>query len=206
MLKPWNYILAGVTFFIFLALLLSFDSECIQQLDNTLAELFGGNVFITAFHYIGDTWFVISIGLLLLIVLWLKERNYHGMIFVLLTIAAGNVLNQLVKKWIERPRPEIVDQLSTFSFPSGHAMLSLLYLFTIAYLVGEWVGNSKKSRIVWVIAIILSFLIGLSRIAESRHFGSDVIAGWSLGYTWFVLCVFWYEQSKRKFNKLKNNT
>lgn len=159
MLKPWNYILAGVTFFIFLALLLSFDSECIQQLDNTLAELFGGNVFITAFHYIGDTWFVISIGLLLLIVLWLKERNYHGMIFVLLTIAAGNVLNQLVKKWIERPRPEIVDQLSTFSFPSGHAMLSLLYLFTIAYLVEEWVGNSKKVELFGLLRLFFPSLL-----------------------------------------------
>lgn len=205
-MKPWNYILALGTFVIFLSLLVSFESDFIQQLDKTLAEILGGNRFITAFHYMGDTWFVIVMGLLLLIVLWLKERNYHGMIFVLLTIAAGNVLNQLVKKWIERPRPEIVDQLTTYSFPSGHAMLSILYLFTIAYLVAEWIGKSKKSRIVWVIATILFLLIGLSRIAESRHFGSDVIAGWSLGYTWFVLCVFWYEQRKKKFNKLKDNT
>lgn len=205
-MKTWNYIAAVITLLIFLGFLVSYDSSFVVRLDEFMADLFAGNSVIIAFHYLGNTSFIIIVALILLILLWFRQRNYRGMVFVLLTIAAGNVLNQLIKKWVERPRPEIADQLTSFSFPSGHAMLSLLYLFTIAYLLSEVLSSSKKVLIVWVIAIILSFFIGLSRIAEIRHYASDVIGGWSIGYTWFVICVYWYEQRKRQFNKIKNNT
>ena len=78
-------------------------------------------------------------------------------------------------------------------------MMAMLYLLTIAYfLSAEFVGK-KKSTVIWFVAIMLIFLIGLSRIAGSRHYATDVIAGWSLGYTWFVLCVLWYETRRRQF-------
>ena len=48
---------------------------------------------------------------------------------------------------------------------------------------------------------MLACFIGLSRIAESRHFATDVLAGWSLGYTWLIICVVWYELRERKFNR-----
>ncbi|WP_301281715.1 ECF transporter S component [Lysinibacillus capsici] len=112
--------------------------------------------------------------------------------------AAGNVLNQLLKKWEQRPRPEIEDQLTSFSFPSGHSMTGILYLFTLAYILAE---NSSKGRkiLLWLGATILMVLIGLSRIAGARHFATDVLAGWSIGYTWFIICVIWYERRKRLF-------
>lgn len=197
-MKNWNIIIAIITLFIFIGLLLSYEMTPIVSLDNTMSEFLGGNSFIIAFHYIGDTSTIIIVAICILILLWLKQRNYLGMAFVLLTVAAGKVLNQLIKNWIDRPRPEIIDQLTTFSFPSGHAMLSLLYLFTIAYLLSEILSNKKKIAIIWISAIVLTFFVGLSRIAESRHYASDVIAGWCLGYSWFILCVFWYERKRKK--------
>ncbi|WP_246020188.1 phosphatase PAP2 family protein [Lysinibacillus telephonicus] len=196
--KNWRFTIAIITLFIFIGLLLSYEKSPIIWLDNTMSELLGGNSFIIAFHYIGNTSTIIIVAIFMLIFLWLRQRNYLGMAFVLLTVAAGKVLNQLIKNWIDRPRPEILDQLTTFSFPSGHAMLSLLYLFTIAYLLSEILSNKKKVIIIWILAIVLSFFIGLSRIAESRHYASDVIAGWCLGYSWFVFCAAWYEWKKRK--------
>ncbi|RHW34925.1 PAP2 family protein [Lysinibacillus yapensis] len=204
-MKAWNYVLACVTLLIFLVCLFSYETSLGRKIDGFFDELLGGNSFLIAFHYIGDTTVIIAVGLILLVILWLGQRNYRAMVLVLLTLAMGRVLNQFLKNWIDRPRPDIAEQLASFSFPSGHAMLSLLYLFTIAYLLSEVLESNKKALLIWIVAIILALLTGLSRIAESRHFATDVIAGWSIGYTWFMISVFWYEQRKRKFNKLKNN-
>lgn len=202
-MKKWMYALAILTFSIFSFILLTYEKEAMVIFDEKMYGVFGGSTILIVFHHIGDTKNIIVIALILLVALWLKQRNYQAMIFVLLTVAAGNVLNQLVKRWIGRPRPEIVDQLTSFSFPSGHAMVSLLYLFTIAFLLSELLKSNKKIMIIWIVAIILTFLTGLSRVAENRHFASDVIAGWCLGYSWFVLCVFWYKRRKLQFEKLQ---
>ena len=197
-MKNWMFVLAIFTFIIFAFLMYSFETPAFVNFDKEMASLLGGNKLIDAFHYLGETKFFFAVGILLIIWLCFYKRNYYGMFLVLLTYPGGFLLNQLIKRIVERPRPDIADQLASFSFPSGHAMMAMLYLLTIAYfLSGEFVGK-KKSTFIWVIAIILIVLIGLSRIAGSRHFATDVIAGWSLGYTWFVLCVLWYETRKRQ--------
>ena len=200
MIKIWAFPLAIVTLIAFFMLRLTYQGETIFNFDTKVADILFGNPFIEAFHYIGEPSFVITVALILMVYLAWRVKNYRGMLFVLLTFAGGNVLNQLLKKWIQRPRPEIEDQLTSFSFPSGHAMSGILYLFTVAYLLSE--NNSKARQIqLWVGAIALTILIGLSRIAGARHFASDVLAGWCVGYTWFIICVLWYERRKRLYKK-----
>ncbi|AHN23545.1 phosphatidylglycerophosphatase [Lysinibacillus varians] len=200
MIKKWGFPLAIVTLIAFFMLRLTYQGETIFNFDTKVADILFGNPFIEAFHYIGEPSFVITVALILMVYLAWRVKNYRGMLFVLLTFAGGNVLNQLLKKWIQRPRPEIEDQLTSFSFPSGHAMSGILYLFTVAYLLSE--NNSKARQIqLWVGAIALTILIGLSRIAGARHFASDVLAGWCVGYTWFIICVLWYERRKRLYKK-----
>ncbi|AVK98972.1 phosphatase PAP2 family protein [Lysinibacillus sphaericus] len=199
-MKKWAFPLAIVTLIAFFMLRLTYQGETIFNFDTKVADILFGNPFIEAFHYIGEPSFVITVALILMVYLAWRVKNYRGMLFVLLTFAGGNVLNQLLKKWIQRPRPEIEDQLTSFSFPSGHAMSGILYLFTVAYLLSE--NNSKARQIqLWVGAIALTILIGLSRIAGARHFASDVLAGWCVGYTWFIICVLWYERRKRLYKK-----
>lgn len=200
MIKIWAFPLAIVTLIAFFMLRLTYQGETIFNFDTKVADILFGNPFIEAFHYIGEPSFVITVALILMVYLAWRVKNYRGMLFVLLTFAGGNVLNQLLKKWIQRPRPEIADQLTSFSFPSGHAMSGILYLFTVAYLLSE--NNSRARQIqLWAGAIVLTILIGLSRIAGARHFASDVLAGWCVGYTWFIICVLWYERRKRLYKK-----
>lgn len=118
-------------------------------------------------------------------------------------ICCWECVKSSIKKWIQRVRPEIEDQLTSYSFPSGHAMTGILYLFATAYILAE--NNSKSRKILlWVGATILMVLIGLSRIAGARHFATDVLAGWSIGYTWFIICVIWYERRKEHSNRIIN--
>ena len=80
-------------------------------------------------------------------------------------------------------------------------MLGVLYLFTAAYLFSKLFSSTKASIVCWAIAITLFVLIGLSRIAEGRHYATDVLGGWSLGIAWFTICVIWYEQRKKSLKK-----
>ncbi|WP_042477066.1 phosphatase PAP2 family protein [Bacillus ndiopicus] len=196
-MKKWIYSLGVVTLSLFIMLRFTYANPSFITFDERWAKLLGGNELLIFFHYIGEPIFVVIVALILVIWQW-RKGNYYAIVFVLLTIAVGNALNQLLKNLIERPRPEIANQLLSFSFPSGHSMTGALYLLTIAYLLSEGLGRSKKALIIWLVALILVCLIGLSRIAESRHFATDVLAGWSMGYTWFVVCMIWYERAKKK--------
>lgn len=199
-MKKFFYPLAIITTIVFFVFYKNLTSEWVTILDTKASALLKGNSFIEFFHYFGETKLIMIVAVLLLIWLWIRDRNYRGMVFALLTIAVGNTLNHLMKDWVQRPRPIIPHQLTSFSFPSGHAMVGTLYLFTIAYLTTEY-SSKKKKIVVWSITIILAALVGLSRIAGSRHFASDVIAGWCIGYTWFILVVIWYERRKRTIER-----
>lgn len=203
-MKRWFYPLGLVTLLGFAMLYINLAKDEVSLIDQKMSDLIGGNHFITVFHYFGDTTFILLIALLIILLLWIRTHNYRGMLFVLFTVGVGNALNQFLKKIIERERPDVPQQLETFSFPSGHAMVGLLYLFTIAYLTTEHQRNRKISLTIWLGAILMAIMIGLSRIAESRHFASDVFGGWMAGYTWFVIVALWYELRKRQRKNKKN--
>lgn len=202
--KKGAYLFALITLVIFIIVALNFNTASFVAFDERIISLLKGNDFIILFHYLGETKLIIMIAVILLLYLWIREKNYRGMLFVLLTLGVGNGINQLIKHYFARPRPEIADQLTTFSFPSGHAQLSVLYLLTIAYLFSKIINSDKKVALTWITAILLGIFIGLSRIAEGRHFPTDVLAGWSIGYTWFIICVLWYESRNRKYSRLNS--
>lgn len=181
---------------LFLLVWLNLQSDFINTLDQLASSWFKDNAVLGVFHYIGEPAFVVVVVALLMLFLWLK-RDYRAMFFVLLANAGGMVVNQGFKFLIARPRPERLEQLTSFSFPSGHSMGGIIYLFTLAYIFSHYTTSQKRAYIVWLGAAVLTLLIGLSRIAESRHFGSDVIGGFSLGFAWFMLSVFWYEYRER---------
>lgn len=131
------------------------------------------------------------------------QKELPGDVICSFLYRGGQLLNVFVKNLVDRERPELEDQLLSFSFPSGHAMAGTIYLLTLAYFLTEETYDRKKNAIIWTSAIILIILIGLSRVANIHHYGSDVVAGWALGYSWFALVMWWYEYRKRQFKKRK---
>ncbi|WP_339196387.1 phosphatase PAP2 family protein [Solibacillus sp. FSL R5-0449] len=197
-MKKGFSILAVVTFIIFMIIALNFDTASFEAFDLKIRSLLFGNSFVILFHNLGETKFIIVATVIILLYLAIFKKDFRGVLFVLLTVGVGNGLNQLLKRIFARPRPEIEDQLSSFSFPSGHAQISVMFLLTLAYLISKWLKNKRWDFITYTIMLILIFLVGLSRIAEGRHYATDVLAGWSIGYTWFMVCVLWYESKKHK--------
>lgn len=202
LMKKFGYGFAAVTLLFFISIYASLHTDFIANLDEGAKNLFYGNRFLAFFHYFGEPAFVVVVAIVLMLFLWLRAQNYRAMLFVLATFAGGTVINQVLKVIIQRPRPERLEQLTSFSFPSGHSMGGILYLLATAYIITQYTTSKKRAAIIWLGAIVLTMLIGLARVAESRHFMSDVFAGWSLGFTWFMICVFWYESRQRHINEV----
>ncbi|QCR31228.1 phosphatase PAP2 family protein [Lysinibacillus sp. SGAir0095] len=197
-----HYIFALFTFVVFCILWMTYETDAIKAFDQRASDLLFGIDSITWFHYLGETKVIFGVSLIVLVMIWVRLRDYNLMFFVFLTIGIGYGLYQFLKRVVERPRPEIVDQFTTFSFPSGHATHGILFLLTLAFVFSRLVKSKKASQVGWIMAIIIFVLIGLSRVTEGRHFASDVLAGWSLGYTWFIICAWWYFISHSDLNKL----
>lgn len=202
-MNRFRYILAILTLGVFFIMLYYYINKEELWTDRTFSHLFEGNIILGFFSFFADPPTVIIVSLLLMVYLWILRKNYRGMLFVLFSIGGGQLLNVFVKNLVDRERPELEDQLLSFSFPSGHAMAGTIYLLTLAYFLTEETYDRKKNAIIWTSAIILIILIGLSRVANIHHYGSDVVAGWALGYSWFALVMWWYEYRKRQFKKRK---
>lgn len=203
-MKRIFYPLAMATLLGFFGILYYYQQEAVRELDERAAALFGGMGWLEAMSFIGEQWMIFTVSFLLLVFLWAFRHNYRGMFFVLLAVGAGNALNQLLQQWFGRPMPEFPEEVASYSFPSDHAMVGLLYLFTLAYFLGESAGTKSIRLAIWLAAVLLTVLTALSQVASGAHYLSDVLAGLFLGYTLFVLIAIWYEMRERHFRKRKD--
>ena len=118
-------------------------------------------------------------------------RKYHALVLLLATIGGGLLLSSLLKCYSDRPRPSLVPHLSyvsTTSFPSGHSMLSAIVYLTLGSLLARLVRPVRLKLYFVAVALLLTFLVGLSRVYLGVHYPSDVLAGWAAGLVWAVLC------------------
>jgi undecaprenyl-diphosphatase len=122
----------------------------------------------------------------------LASRKFATAAFVFASIAGGAVLSVVLKDLFLRARPTIVPHLvtvDTSSFPSGHAMNSAIVFLTLGALLTR-TQKRRATRIYLVaVAILLTLLVGFSRIYLGVHWPSDVIAGWIVGAAWAAFCL-----------------
>jgi undecaprenyl-diphosphatase len=120
--------------------------------------------------------------------LWL-DGKHRAMWFLLLAIGGGLLVSQALKSFFDRPRPDLVPHLTevyTASFPSGHAMLSAVVYLTLGAMLVPLVSRRLKLYVLSV-ALLLTFLVGVSRVYMGVHYPTDVLAGWAAGLVWATL-------------------
>jgi len=102
-------------------------------------------------------------------------------------VAGGSILSTLLKTIFERPRPEFIAEgvaIDSWSFPSGHAMLSAVTYLTVGALMTRAEPRRAVKRYILGAAIALTLLIGASRVYLGVHYPTDVLAGWCVGAAW----------------------
>ncbi len=119
------------------------------------------------------------------------KRQWGDAVFVLLSICGGTAISFALKDLVQRARPDVaaeVAQTQTYSFPSGHAFLSAVTFLTLGALLARVQREPWLKAYMLGVAIALTILVGVSRIYLGVHWPTDVLAGWSAGAAWAILC------------------
>ena len=120
----------------------------------------------------------------------LMAKKAGTAVFLVVSVVAGTVISNVLKQTFNRPRPDVEASLTVFtaSFPSGHAALSAVVYLTLGALLSQSARSPLIKGYFIGLALLMAFLVGVSRIYLGMHYPTDVIAGWSLGLSWAMVC------------------
>jgi len=130
-------------------------------------------------------------SVLAILLVWKRQRPQ--LLLLLLAVPGGALLNVILKHLVHRDRPIFEDPIQTltsYSFPSGHAMGSTVFFGTLAAIVIWQVRDWRLCALAITIAGLFVALICFSRIYLGVHYLSDVIAGFLAGVVWLGACLF----------------
>lgn len=156
-----------------------FDEKIMEYVhERTTAE---GTDIMKKITFLGSSKFFLGIGFLVLLYTILRKNKVGTRLVVLSTIGSYGI-NLILKHIFTRTRPIkyfLIEQ-GGYSFPSGHAMVSMSFYTSMTYLI---IRNSRKNRkILWIFNFLIIGLIGFSRIYLGVHWPTDVLIGYLMGY------------------------
>ncbi|PVA09235.1 PA-phosphatase [Pelagivirga sediminicola] len=130
---------------------------------------------------------VLSIVTFAVMVFLVLQRRRASALFLAVAILGGVALSHLAKAGFSRPRPDLVPHgvdVVTASFPSGHSMMAAVTYLTLAVMLARTEGTLRMRAFYLAFAVLLTMLVGFSRLFLGVHWPSDVLAGWTLGAAW----------------------
>lgn len=148
------------------------------------------DVVMLGLTYIGEP--IVLLSLCAGLTIWLLKLGERSQATVLIIAASGATgLNIVLKHLFGRARPmlwERVVDVGQFSFPSGHAMISMVTLGMMGYLLTTKFPQWRGQIISFTLVLIMG--IGLSRLYLGVHWPTDILAGYAAGIVWLFTCIF----------------
>ena len=186
-----------IIFFIFITTLVIFNK--INFIDSSVYNFlisFKNDSLTNFFRFITKFSNVAFLVIFVLIVL-LILRNKDA-VFVIFNLIFLRLLNYVIKIIIKRDRPNILRliKIGEYSFPSGHAMISMGVYVYLIYLIYKKIKNPYIKYLGIIILSLLIILIGISRIYLGVHYFSDVVAGYTLSLIYLIIFI----RVRRKYN------
>ena len=120
------------------------------------------------------------------------NRRFRAAGYLIASVGSGLLLCRLLKDLFVRRRPTAVAHLTHFdpeSFPSGHSMGSAVVYLTLGGIISRQFGGWVTKAYFLSVALVITLLVGLSRIYLGVHYPSDVLAGWAAGSLWSSACT-----------------
>lgn len=130
----------------------------------------------------------------------LMQKKPWSALMLSLSLAGGLLLSETMKGLFERGRPPVEFQLVetiNASFPSGHTLMSTVFYLTLGVMLERVFARRRIKIYVISVAVLIALLVGISRIYLAAHWTSDVLAGWSLGAAWAMVCwlaAYWVQR------------
>jgi undecaprenyl-diphosphatase len=134
---------------------------------------------------------VLALFLAIIVGYLVLDRRYASAALLTVATAGAGGLGELLKWLFARQRPSIVPHLvdvGSASFPSGHSMLAIVTYVTLGTMLARFVQRRRTRTYCVIVSLVLALLVGLTRVYLGVHYPSDVLAGWSAGLAWALLC------------------
>ncbi|WP_231514794.1 phosphatase PAP2 family protein [Oceanobacillus salinisoli] len=169
--------------------------ELVEKFDDTFAY----HVFLMITN-LGSRHFLIPFVSTAAIVLWIIHKHWLPPFIFAGGTLVTYLFNGVIKNIVQRERPSILEEANAVgnSFPSGHAMISMVCYGLLAYFLIKKLKSPKLSIAVQIIFSLLIFLIGISRYIINVHYLTDVGAGFFLGFIFLVGFLYLYEGLRKK--------
>lgn len=139
---------------------------------------------------IGDVGFLVAV-VIVVGGLWLVfTRRWGVLLFLAVALGGAVLLSSVVKELVARPRPPSelrAVEVSSLSFPSGHAVHSTALFLALAYLHGAVVKLWRARVVIWLAALSMALFVGFSRLYLGVHWLTDVLGGHALGAVWLAV-------------------
>jgi undecaprenyl-diphosphatase len=159
----------------------------------TWLQLHGSESGERAFEFVSWLGAPVLFAVDIAVAVWLAiHRLWRSFALWVIAIVGGAALDEILKLSFRRARPSVASEFihsGSWSFPSGHAMNSLVGYSMLAFLLREHVTNARVRAIIALAAALLIAAIGFSRLYLGVHYLSDVTAGYLAGGAWVLACV-----------------
>jgi undecaprenyl-diphosphatase len=119
------------------------------------------------------------------------DGKKHMALFICGSVLGGVAVGTILKDAFHRPRPDLVPisiYVSGASFPSGHSMMSAVTYLTLGALLARSQERRRLKAYFLLVAMLLTFAVGVTRVYLGVHWPTDVLAGWTAGSVWALLC------------------
>jgi membrane-associated phospholipid phosphatase len=153
--------------------------------------------FIT---FLGKHDLLIPLNIILILFFVYKKEKWFATRIAALSLSSL-LLMLTLKLFFQRARPDlpVIGDVSGFSFPSGHALISVVFYGLFIHMVWHEVKTKWLRTLLIILLSILIVLIAFSRVYLRVHYASDVIAGIAVGFIWLVLSLNVIQRIEKKF-------
>jgi undecaprenyl-diphosphatase len=161
-----------------------------------------GVIVFTWISWLGDT--ALAGLLVAAVLLLLYRRRWAAAITVVIASVGAPLIDIALKPIFHRGRPDYAVELitgPTWSFPSGHAMSSLVGFGIVAYFRYNYESSAHRRRVIAWAACFIIAAVGLSRLYLGVHYLSDVLGGFLAGGIWLLACIQAYHFAVRRRQK-----
>lgn len=166
-----------------------------NQYVNYFSDTFLYDLFWAVTH-LGSKSFLLPFTIFVGIILWILCKDWLVALFFSGGTLISHLLNMLIKNIVSRERPSLSIEANAegFSFPSGHSMITMVCYGLLMYFLVRTIENQKISYLVQGAFALLIFLIGVSRYIINVHFATDIISGFTIGFTLLIIFIFTFEK------------
>jgi len=168
----------------------AFDQDAFNFLARYVSDV--NTDLMQVFTFLGTHTFLIPANLALVAwFLFIKKHRWYSI--KVPVVALSSLLLMFSLKFIfhrDRPLSPLLEEAKGYSFPSGHALMSITFYGLLIFLVWQIEKNALLKWLLTILLVLLIISIGISRVYLRVHYASDVLAGFCVGLMWLFLSLW----------------